>query len=206
MLNVVLCYKHLGSYLATGAGVGNGNVNNRRNIGHRVSSALAAYNPLSSKVFGSDHLSIDYKICFFRSLIMSRLTYNLHIFVLSHRDLKRLNSVYMRGMRRICGDSRFSKEVQFNDLQVRQKLHVASLDCLLMGARLRYLGRLVRHHPQTLCALLHVHKDHMVLPWVALVSRDCDGLVARGLVPASLGAFAASPLGILWADRHLDLG
>ena len=34
-------------------------------------------------------------------------------------------------------------EVQFNDLQIRVKLNAASIDCLLMCARLQYLVRLV---------------------------------------------------------------
>ena len=98
----------------------------------------------------------------------------------------------MRGLRRIAGDCRCSNEVRFNDLQIRLKLNVASIDCLLMCA-LAVFGRLVRPHPPTLCAALHVHEGLSVLPWVALVTRDCNDMVARGLLPPSLGDFGAHP-------------
>ena len=99
----------------------------------------------------------------------------------------------MRGMRRIVGDPRFSTAVSYTDLQVREKLGVPSVDCVLMSARLRYLGRLVRHRPQTLISLLHSQRESSVLPWVSLVTRDCDDLAARGLVPFSPGSFSSSP-------------
>ena len=124
---------------------------------------------------------------------MSRLLYNLHILVLTHIDIKRLASVYMRGLRRIAGDCRFSSEVKHTDLEVRILLSVPSLDCMLAVSRLRYLGRVVRLKPHSLCTLLHCHVGDRVLPWVALLSRDCDDLRARGLVPTFLGPFLQDP-------------
>ena len=64
---------------------------------------------------------------------------------------------------------------------------------MLAISRLRYLGRVVRLKPHSLCTLLHCHVGDRVLPWVALVSRDCDDLRARGLVPQLLGPFLQNP-------------
>eukprot|EP00973_Karenia_brevis_P083741 11619647-Karenia_brevis.AAC.1 len=163
MLHITDGYKHLGTLISAYGCT-------RRNILIRTQSALAAYSPLALKIFGSEVLDDVYKIAFMRSLVLSRLTFNLHICVLTIADLRKLAAVYMRVLRRIAGDSRYSADVKYSDLQVRENMQAPSIDCILMVARLRYLGRLVRLQPPTLVALLHVHKDGKRLPWIDLVA------------------------------------
>ena len=62
--------------------------------------ALAAYAPLAMKVFGSAHISLDLKLWMFQTLVMSRLTFNLHVVVPTKRFITTLNDAYLRGMRR----------------------------------------------------------------------------------------------------------
>eukprot|EP00973_Karenia_brevis_P045962 6365676-Karenia_brevis.AAC.1 len=71
-------------------------------------------------------------------------------------------------------------------------MQAPSIDCMLMVARLRYLGRLVRLQLPTLVALLHVQKDGKRLPWIDLVASDCDKLIELGAV-SGLGTFLGDP-------------
>ena len=151
-LRITDSYKHLGTYISSHG-------ETRRNITHRVQSAMAAYSPIAVKVFGSELLHQNSKMAFLRSLVLSRLTFNLHICVLSQSDFKKLAAVYMRVLRRIADQVRFSPENELCDLQVREQLKAPSFDCLLMVARLRYLGRLARLQPPTLLAILHINRD-----------------------------------------------
>ncbi|CAK0814249.1 unnamed protein product, partial [Prorocentrum cordatum] len=138
MLHIVDEYRHLGIFVSA-QGV------HFRNAVHRASAALGAYSPIAFKVFGSSVIDDKYKLVFMRSLVLSRLTFNLHVCVLSLRTLQELAGVYMRVLRRIAGDPRFSTKGEMTDLEVRLKLQMPSFDCPLMVARLRYFARLVRN-------------------------------------------------------------
>ena len=58
------------------------------------------------------------------------------------------------------------------DIEVRVALKLPSLDCLLTRARLRYLGRILRTQPASLCALLSIRHRARLLGWTALVIKD----------------------------------
>ena len=72
----------------------------------------------------------------------------------------------MRVLRRIAGDPRFSAKVAMTDVEVRIKLQMPSLDCLLIVARLRYFALLVRNQPLPRFAWLHVGSAEPKLPWM----------------------------------------
>ena len=65
---------------------------------------------------------------------------------------------------------------------VRVQLNAPSFDCLIMIARLRYMGRLARLHPSALVAILHVHPESKRLPWIRLIASDCEQLLRLGYV------------------------
>ena len=163
------------------------------NILAHVRNALSAYSPLAFKLYGSALVSVRHKLHFFRSLVVSRLVFNLHIVVLSARDLKRLNAVYMRGLRRIHGDVRFSAATELSDIEVRRALGVMAIDAFLLISRLRYLGRLVRQRPETLLGLLHFRSGSRRLPWVDLISRDTALIASMGLLSGGFPAFDDDP-------------
>ena len=185
-LHLVDSYKHLGTYVDHyGMHV--------TNVLTRVRSALSAYAPLSFKLYGSPLISVRHRLHFFRTLVVNRLTHNLHISTLTSRGLKRVNAVYMRGLRRIHGDARFTADTALRDVEVRRALGVASIDAMLLTARLRYLGRLVRQRPATLLGLLHFRSGARRLPWVDLVRRDADAIAAMHLLPPGFPAFDDDP-------------
>ena len=108
----------------------------------------------------------------------------------------------MRGLRRIHGDPRFSADNALNDLGVRRSLGVDSVDALLLIARMRYLGRLVRQRPPTLVALLHFTSGARRLPWVDLVARDTAMLSTLRLLPEGFPTFDGDPAA--WSEMMHD--
>ena len=71
-LRLVAKYKHLGSYLSC-----DGTFNH--DVMNRCSSAMSAFGPLACSLFGSTRLAIKLKLNFLRSLILSRLLFNVHV-------------------------------------------------------------------------------------------------------------------------------
>ena len=125
-----------------------------------------------------------------RSFVLSRLTFNIHVCVVSPRVSQKLAGVYMRVLRRIAGDPRFSTKVEMTDSEVRIKLQMPPLDCILMVARFRYFARLVRNQPRPLLSLLHVGSSEPELFRMS-IRTDTERIRAAGLVP-DLGAVQES--------------
>ena len=82
----------------------------------------------------------------------------------------------MRVLRRIAGSMRFERCE--TDVEVRWKLKVPSLECILAKARLQYLRRLLVCRPRTLMAFLSARIKGEPLPWVRLVLADMRALKA----------------------------
>ena len=169
----------------------------------RALMAMVGYAPTAFKVFGSDLILDQHKMSFLKSRVLSRLLLSMHIACLPVVYLRRLSVVYMRGLRRIAGDCRFGPAVQWSDREVRERLNVPSIDCLLMVMRLRYLQRLVLLRPPDLVAVLHFRLKGQPLPWVRLLAADCEFLRCEGLVPPAVPSFLDAPLqwAALVADR-----
>ena len=172
-LRIVRCYKHLGTYIDA-LGVTHGNVIERAKL------ALGAYSPIAMKVFGSPLISTSYKMCFLKTLVMSKQNFNVHLMIPSAKDIKKLNSTYMRGLRRIAGEMRYdNNDKGKSDLQVRWQMGAPSIDCILLTARVRYIIRIVREQPKTLCAVLHFRREHQRLPWTEQAIEDMLYVASR---------------------------
>ena len=184
-VHVVDSYKHLGIFTAIG---GHG----FKDTLHRVASAMSAYAPLSVKVFGSAQIDSAQKVSFMRSLIESKLFFNIHVTVVSARSLKALNTAYMRVVRRIVDHVRFGPS-EVTDLQARMLLGVPSVDCILCRGRLKYAGRVMRKRPRSVLALLSLQKKCKCLPWVEQFRADLRTLVDFCPAAAALRGFDADP-------------
>ena len=148
--------------------------------------------PIAMKVFGSPSVPRPLKLHFMRTLVLSKLLFNLHVAVPSARDMKALNTAYMRVLRRIHGDVRFSAGTVLTDILVRTELEQPSVDCLLVRARLRYMARIIRSQPRDLMALLHLRsRSDTPLPWVELLTKDIDTLRLHKLIPRHFPDFVA---------------
>ena len=73
-----------------------------RDARHKEDQAMASYSPLAVKVFGNRRIRTWLNMALMRSLVLSRLCFNLHISVPRPWLLKRLNRVHMRVLRRIA--------------------------------------------------------------------------------------------------------
>ncbi|CAK0891389.1 unnamed protein product, partial [Prorocentrum cordatum] len=163
LLHVVPKYTHLGGVVCSNGSLGPA-------AQHLRVAAMKSYAPLATKLFGSPVVSDDLKFWMMQSLILSRLLHNVHILVPTRRFTLTINAVYMRVLRRIAGAPRFGHTV--HDVTVRDRLGRASVDCLMMRARLRYLGRLLRSQPSALLAMLSTRPKDRPLPWAQLLTTD----------------------------------
>jgi hypothetical protein len=168
-LSVVPKYKHLGSIVPIDG-------NDMHDSKLRSASALSAYCPLASKVFGSAKVGFWLKLVFLHSLVMSRLLYQVCLWNGKPKPFRNLNAVYMRALRRIAGESRFSDKNNCTDLQVRAKLLQPSLDCLIARRRLLHLACIEKSRTMVLHALLAPIARKARLPWVELVLGDLSRL------------------------------
>ena len=185
-VNVVGKYKHLGTMTCSDG-------DTYQNALIRTQSAMVAFSPLAIKLFGSERVTLRFRLCFMKSLILSKLLFNVHITVPSPRDIAAFNMVYMRVLRRIHGDVRYSQDTQFTDLQIRTILEQPSIDCILAKMRLRYAKRILTNRPRALIALLHVSISGRRLPWIDLLARDCDLLRSRVLHTDALPSLCSDP-------------
>jgi len=175
-LRVVSEYKHLGTVLSED---GSDNLDAVR----RVQLSLAAYCPLASKVFGSFSVKICLKLKLADSLVFSRLFYNTHLYArLSKFMMAKLNSVYMRVLRKVLGRPPRFQDRSLNDEQVRAALHMPSVSTLLRMRRLKYLASLVSSDTHMLHSLLACRgtcHDAPVMPWCALIADDLRIMAAQ---------------------------
>ena len=168
-VRLVSQYKHLGSMVDS-------SMSHNPDVEYRVQRAMASYVPIAFKVFGARQISRPVRLRLFFALIISRLVYNVHVWAnIPLRHYRRLNSVYMRGLRMIAGKSRFSAESSagVTDHDIRYQLGAMSLQCMLTRRRLLLLCQVVCHGNFQLHALLATTKrDGSRIPWVQLIIAD----------------------------------
>ena len=121
----------------------------------RVGTALGAYVSCVT-MLGAACLQRKARILLCASLVFLRLLFNVHVWSeIPSVALHRLNTVYMKGLRRCAGHSRFQKG-GLNDLAVRRLLGKPSIESLISQNRLMYFSQLLRSPATQLRALLEV--------------------------------------------------
>jgi hypothetical protein len=164
-LSIVTQYKHLGTVVsADGSGVPGAR--------SKRDAAMCAYVPIAIKIFGAPRSKVGdwLKLLFMHSLVLSRATFNVHITVVSPREMAIYNGVYMRVLRRIGGSMRFGETI--SDYEVRRQMGQPSIDCLLVRHRLLYLRRLLVHRPRALLGLLSQRPGGAMMPWTKAAVDD----------------------------------
>ena len=175
-LRIVCRYVHLGSGLDNNCGPS-------PDVQIRTSSAMAAFAPISKKVFGNPRVTRAVRLRLLSSLVLSRLLYNVQTWsVVSQAAYNRLNSVYMRGLRRIGDRTKYDPKSAHeggSDSYVRMMLGMPSLQCLLLQRRLLLLASVLRNGASSLVALLSfTGREHVPLPWVRLVRSDLQRIAS----------------------------
>jgi hypothetical protein len=167
-LAFVTKYKHLGSIITA-------NCSLLPEAHHRAALAIAAFAPIATNFFASPAITKHTKVRLAQSLVFSRLLYCTHVWSkFEGAPFRVINNVYMRVLRRICGDVKKGKP-QLNDALVRKQLNVPDLENLVRCRRLRYLSRMLRANQSTLHNLLKVTNINQgYTPWLRLVADDLD--------------------------------
>ena len=164
-LHIVGEYKHLGGLITASGSVA-------PEVTHRVSAAMSSYGPLSGRLFGASEVPTPLKMAFLRSLVLSRLLYNVHTLTMTPAAMARMNVPYMRALRCIAGERRFDASCAKSDLDVRRLLGASSIDFLLLRRRVGYYCRLAASRPHLLWALLQTRPRGRPLPYVLQVHSD----------------------------------
>ena len=83
------------------------NLSSGKFVNERATAAMSRYVPLAGRLFSAAYLDNASKHTFAKSLVESSLLYMCHVKCFAVSELRKLNSVYMRIMRRNHGASRF---------------------------------------------------------------------------------------------------
>jgi hypothetical protein len=193
-LRIVGEYKHLGSVIDN---VGTA----LQDVPIRCSAAMVTYSPLAKKVFGAIRIQRAVRMRLFSSLVVSRLIYNVHTWSnITGAMYSKLNSVYMRGLRRIADRLIFSAKSALaagSDQLVRDVLGAPSLHCLIVQKRLMLVASVLKYAPTHVAAMLASRADNadkQQLPWVRLVIDDLNRLRQFHIHKlAELGSPSVSP-------------
>ena len=104
--------------------------------------------------------------------------YNADVWSDTNRQMyTRLNSVCMRGLRRVANQCRYSAtSSRMTDHEVQRELGAPSLQCLLSQRRLKLLATLLRHAPVQLCNLLASRVHSVALSCVQQLIADLQRL------------------------------
>ena len=111
IVTVVSQYKHLGGVTEVGG-------NNVPEARARSVAAAESYSPLAVRVYGNVAFPLECRWSLMRSLVFSRLFFNLHIRVLTIAAMRVVNTMYMRCIRRLAGACRFGESD--SDYEVRR--------------------------------------------------------------------------------------
>ena len=146
---VTHAYKHLGSWIQTAH-------KHNRELAARATAVRRSWGPLHRPFYSKRYVAMQTKVTVFKSLTMSRLYYNIHILAgLSSKNLE----TWTNALRKPLGLLLHGRTKGVSPLELDVETLCGLLGLLppgdaLHAARLRYLGRLIRHGPATLWTLL----------------------------------------------------
>ena len=190
-LRIVHAYRHLGGWVHADA-------QPRHTVRERLTAARQAWGPLVRPFFRKTSVQLSTKVMVIQSLVVSRLTYNMHVLTrLSPRVLREWEA----GMRPMIAPLARPFLLGLPPFQF-----ATSTLCGLIGVlaptdqlhvnRLRYVKRLVQHCPVVLWNLLHALSD-ATHSWISSL-RESFAWLGRHYGPTRLPGPAA-PIEDWWS-------
>ena len=139
-----------------------------------MQSAISAYSPIATTVSGNPKFSVQVRLLLARSLVCSRLFQRTQVWsAVSLWSLRKLNTVYMRVLRRIAARLRFDSSCGITDRHVRVLLNMPAIELFIAQLRLGHLRQVLTSPVPQLRALLAVKdKEGQPFPWVQLVHSN----------------------------------
>ncbi|XP_045503538.1 uncharacterized protein LOC123700381 [Colias croceus] len=113
----------------------------------RIGKAATMFGKLNEKVWRNKHLTVKTKMIVFQASILSILLYGAETWTSYAKQERRLNSFYMRCLRKILG---ITWQNKITNQKVLQTAQLPSLTTLLKQKRLRWLGHVYRMEPSRL--------------------------------------------------------
>ena len=170
-LRIVPQYKHLGTWLQEGCKHG-------REVQQRIAGTKSSHGALNRSFYSKKAVKTATKVQVFRSLSLSRLLYNAHVWegVEANELIRWQNSIrpalypLVRGM--LSGTAPYGYDTQTLCGLLQMPSPIDALHC----SRLRYLKRFVLHCPQILWNTIWATKDERD-SWCELCLQSCHWLV-----------------------------
>ena len=146
-----------------------------------MASAAAAWFPLAERIFGPPRIHMDIKLSLADSSIFSRLYYATETWSdYTVTALRPLEAMQTRVARRISSWWNRAGEENITNLELRKRLNMPSVQCVLMTRRLKYLARLAKSAPKSLIALLQAtNRRKHAKSWGSSVVEDLRRLQQR---------------------------
>ena len=166
-LRAVYCYKHLGTYIQQGAKL-------TKDLSVKFAVAHDTFTKFRAQIFNNRSLKLKTKVQYFKSLILSTITFSCAIWEM---ETKRQKTQMQKGFHRLYKRLTWShfghhaKEWSFD--HVRATLELPHPDDVCREARLRYIMQLVRHGQPHTWALIQLQGS-----WFAQVRQDLEWLQA----------------------------
>jgi len=152
-LRVVHSYKHLGSFVQDHAVV-------QKDVRHRISQAKKAYGQLSRPFYCKKNVNEHTKSSVFSSLVMSRLTYNVHTWSwITDSDVESWENGLKAQVANLARNKiRPVPPFHFSIVELCALIGLNAPSDILHANRLRYVKRAINTAPAALWALLHDNK------------------------------------------------
>ena len=172
-LQIVKIYKHLGSYIQDSAAVS-------KEVQHRLSEARKAEGRIHQSFFAKKNVSWQAKVHVFRTLVMTRLLYNAHVWSwVGTKELQRLEDGLKLTVAAIAKP--LLKRVPPYKISAKSMFAVIGLlppsDQIHVN-RLRYSRKIIKNAPQVLWMLLH--DTHAENSWSTHLRNSVQWLKMHG--------------------------
>ena len=169
MLRIVHSYKHLGSFVQDHAVV-------HKDAQHRVSQARKAFGQLSRPFYCKRNVHDCTKSSVFSSLVMSRMTYNVHTWSwITEHDVDRWENGLKAQVATMAKNKiRPCPPFMFSTVELCALIGLNSPSDVLHANRLRYAKRAIQTAPAVLWAFLHANSH--CNSWMPQLIKSYDWL------------------------------
>eukprot|EP00438_Fugacium_kawagutii_P029598 Skav235412 [mRNA] locus=scaffold924:32291:36799:- [translate_table: standard] len=195
-LRLVMQYKHLGTWMQAGMVHG-------REVVARTAALRSSWGPLVRTLYARPQIALHRKVALFRSLSLSRYTYNVHVWVgVTEREWNRWTAACRVPLTSLVR-ARFGKRVAF-DLSVDTLAGLVGLPApmdLVHVARLRYWSRLLRVCPPVLWSWM-LRTVGSSLSWLDVLRKSFEWLLH--FYPYPLPVAADAPISEWASFVNLD--
>ena len=112
-----------------------------KEVSSRLAKAGASFAKLWNRVWGVRGITLRTKLAVYKAVVVTSLLYGCETWTLYRKQLRTLDPFHLRCLRKIMG---ISWEDRISNTEVLRRANMPGIEALIMKARLRWVGHLVR--------------------------------------------------------------